>query len=150
MSALDQFTLAVYRPGDRRAIIDVMDPATGLTMVNKQTLDEVRKRYPDAQVCPGAEWAAQRAAEQDTPVTWAEVSEERYQEMMEVLPPLNFSSGGFQVSEPVDHHFVTGAARYGAFVARGRKFYAASRPMTAKEFAEFQAKRLPVEGSAAT
>lgn len=51
-----------------------------------------------------------------------EVSEERYFEMLGVVPPERMAYGGFLVGEPFDHDN-KGHARYQLFVEEGGKFY---------------------------
>ncbi len=77
-------------------------------------------------------------------ITWNRTTEERYDEMMGVLPPAYWGSGGFLVGEAFDHRTcqITGriAATYDAFVRVGEDFYNASAPLT---IAEFRAAGLP-------
>lgn len=141
---LNDFTIAVFVPGEH-CVIDVMHPETGKTAVNAETLEQVRKRYPTAQTCLYEDWIATRAAAQDAPVTWAEITEERYDEMLNVLPPVNYGRGGFQVGEPADHHAGNGRPRFAAFIASGGKHYESSRPMTSTEFRAFVASGCKVE-----
>ena len=46
---------------------------------------------------------------------WIETTEERYDEMLGVLPPAYWSSIGFLVGEPMDHN-ANGQPRFSAFV----------------------------------
>lgn len=130
---LDNFTHAFIVPG-KPWVIDMVDPTTGLTLHNRQTLAQVRAdRYPEAVLVNLDEWQQERGAEQDSPVTWEETTEQQYMEMLNVLPPAFWHGGLFLVGEPSDHHAVTGAARFHAYWQRGRRFFAASRPVTRKE-----------------
>jgi hypothetical protein len=69
---------------------------------------------------------------------WTEVSEERFDDMLGVLPPEIMTGLGFLVGEPSDHVIcgVTGrlAANYQPFAHIGEKFYGADRCMTVAEF----------------
>lgn len=72
---------------------------------------------------------------------WAEVTEQRYNEMLEVLPPIGWDSKGFLVGEAWVHKpcsvandpgYVT--AGYQAFAHIDGKFYACDMPLTRKEW----------------
>lgn len=69
---------------------------------------------------------------------WIEVTEERYDEMLGVLPPEIMTGLGFLVGEPSDHMTcsVTGrlAANYQPFVQICGKFYECESCMTVAEF----------------
>lgn len=69
---------------------------------------------------------------------WIETTEERYDEMLGVLPPEAYTSLGFLVGEPNDHVrcSVTGriAPNFQAFAQFGGKFYEAVECMTIPEF----------------
>ena len=121
-------------PG-KHYIIDEVHPVTGRSMINGLTLEQIRARPGDsgAQIMAYVDWQAQRAAQQDTPVTWTEITAERHNDMLEVLPPI-YGPQGFLVSEACDHHALTGRPRYDAFISRGGKHYASSRPLTVAEF----------------
>lgn len=49
------------------------------------------------------------------------ITEDRYYEMLDILPPIFHSNGVFQVSEPFDH--TSEGARYDAFQKLGDKHY---------------------------
>lgn len=66
--------------------------------------------------------------------TFKAVSEERYFEMLEVLPPAVMDGKGFLVGEAVDHRSETGWPRFEAFIEYNGKYYQATEPMTAKEY----------------
>jgi hypothetical protein len=69
---------------------------------------------------------------------WTETTEERYREMMDILPPALWECDGFLVGEPWVHRDckVTGAFRaaYAAFVKINGKHYECSEAMTKPEF----------------
>lgn len=125
--------MAFAVPGEN-SLIDCINPDTGLSWIERENLEQIRKRYPLAEVVNIDDWCKAKAARQDTPIAWSEVTEERYFEMLEVLPPAIMTPLGFLVGEPWDHHAVTGQPRYAAFTAKFGKYYEASRPMTIKEF----------------
>jgi hypothetical protein len=75
-----------------------------------------------------------------------ECSEERYDEMLGVLPPALWLAKGFLVGEPFDHRTcrVTKVvcASYAAFFQHKGKFYEAGN-MTVSEFKAFNVESLP-------
>lgn len=117
-------------------IVDVLHPLTGKTVIYGKTLEDVRaeKGYELAEKMSIEEFCRDKAYGQDAPVEWIETTAEIYDEMLNVLPPLCWRSTGFMVSEPYDHHALTGRARYQAYIRKGGKYFASSRPMTAAEF----------------
>jgi hypothetical protein len=125
-------------PGED-SIIDTIQPATGLTTSCGKTLEEVRaeKGYECAERMTIEAFCEAKAIRQHRPITWEPITEEKYYEMFEVLPPI-IRGNGFLVSEPWDHDAQTGAPRYGAYRHRGETYEAANRPMTVKEFTESQ------------
>ena len=68
---------------------------------------------------------------------WKEVTEDRYDEMLCVLPPI-YGPNGFLVGEPSDHVrcSVTNQIRpnYAAFIRHGDKYYEADQCLTVPEF----------------
>jgi hypothetical protein len=75
-----------------------------------------------------------------------ECSEERYDEMLEILPPALMLGKGFLVGEPFDHRIcnITKVVRasYGAFFQHKGKFYEGDN-MTVPEFKAFDMGSLP-------
>lgn len=126
-------TTAFAEPGENH-IIDYIVPGTGRGGYSGEDLAEIRLRYPRAEIVNLAEFRAAIEAREAYPVEWSEVDEERYDEMLCILPPAVHTAGGFMVGEASDHHGPGGAVRFAAYVARGGKFYAASRAMTVAEF----------------
>lgn len=123
-------------PGED-SLIDVIRPETGRSWIQDQTLEQIRERYPGAEVVNIEAFCAAKAARQDTPIQWDETTAEHYWEMLEVLPPACMLAGGFLVGEPCDHHAGNGQPRFQAFRKIGEKHFAASRPMTVREFKGF-------------
>ena len=73
------------------------------------------------------------------PLRWNAVSEERYYEMLGVLPPEYRSGNGFLVGEPSDHRRceISGdiKPRFAAFTHDNEEnFFEAERPLTIAEF----------------
>jgi len=130
-------------PGED-SIIDLVNPNTGRTWIKGETLEQIRKRYPAAQIVNLKAHCAAGAVRQDSPVTWDEITEEKYWYYLEVVPPVGTDGGNFMVGEAADHHAVTGRARYQAVVAHGGKYWASSRPMQAVEFRAFLMNRRQV------
>lgn len=120
-------------PGES-SIIDVIHPTTGKSWIAGETLEEIRLRYPSAEVVNINDWQLQKAMRQDSPVLWNEITDGKYWEWLECLPPAIMFPNAFMVGEPSDHHALTGKPRYQACVHVGDKYYASDRPMMVKEF----------------
>ncbi len=127
----------VYAIPGQNHIIDTINPQTDLTSVYGKTEAEVHAQEPLAVRMTWEQWRTAAVARQQTPITWTQVTEGKYQEMLEVLPPAYWSGGAFLVGEPWDHCFATGAPRFAAYIERAGRFYTASRPMTVKELRAF-------------
>ena len=73
-------------------------------------------------------------------MSWKEVDENRWDEMLGVLPPALWIAKGFLVGEPFDHRrcTVTGCIRptYAAFVQHNGRYYEGPN-MTEPEFKGF-------------
>jgi hypothetical protein len=120
------------------SIIDMIDPRTKLSWINKETLEQIQKRYPDAVITTIGEHLEQKAKSQDTPVGWIEVTEEHWIEMLEILPPMMYDGNSFLVGEPTDHHAETGFPRYSCLTIKNDKHYQSDRPMTIREYNEIK------------
>jgi hypothetical protein len=66
-------------------------------------------------------------------ITWTKTTEDKYQEMLEILPPAAWTSLGFLVGEPWDHN-AEGYARYEAYAEVNGKYLVSTKPMTIGEF----------------
>lgn len=115
-------------------MIDTLNPETGLTTIYGRTLEDVQRDYPTAECMTIDEFCRSKAEAQDTPIIWEPTTEERYHEMLEVLPPAAWLANGFLVGEPADHHAMTSQPRYDAFRVVGTDYQVSSRPLTKKEF----------------
>ena len=133
MTLIDRCTHAFGVP-DSESLLDFINPDTGRSLINNSTLEEIQQRAPGAAVVLISDHLAAKAARQEEPITWAEVTEARYDEMLNVLPPAAWESGKFLVGEPWDHHAISGAPRCQCFAAHAGRYYVASRPMTRAEF----------------
>lgn len=125
-------TMAFAEPGAHN-LIDLINPITNRSAINGESLEEIRKRYPTAEIVNVEEWCKAKAARQDTPIEWHDTTKEKYWEMLEVLPPAFMQGNYFLVGEPCDHHAITGRSRYQAFGQIGERYIVASRPMTVLE-----------------
>jgi hypothetical protein len=114
-------------------IIDQIDPITGLTAINGKDAAAVLAAEPLAVRMTWEDWREAASARQLTPITWSEVSEALYEQMLECLPPAFYKGGAFLVGEPADHCFATGSPRFDAFRHVGASYYGASRPLTIAE-----------------
>jgi len=65
---------------------------------------------------------------------WIEVTEERYDEMLGMLPPAVHRACGFLVGEPMDHD-ANGMPRFTGFlISADGRYWESRRPITAREF----------------
>ena len=126
-------TEAFAIPG-KESVIDMRSPVTGLSEVYGETLEQIRVRYPGAEVVNFAAWMAAKAERQHTPVAWQPCTEARYHEMLNVLPPAWHERDGFLVGEPWDHDAGNGQPRFAAFRQCGGACYESDRPMTRAAF----------------
>lgn len=82
---------------------------------------------------------------------WKECTEERFDEMLGVLPPALWLAKGFLVGEPFDHRTCTVrgnvAPTYAAFVSHAGRFYEGPN-MTEAEFRAFDVRILNGGGHA--
>jgi hypothetical protein len=65
--------------------------------------------------------------------TWKKTTEERYYEMLGIVPPAEMTGLGFLVGEAMDHNS-RGRPRYAAFARVNELFYEADEPLTVAEF----------------
>lgn len=126
--------MKAYAVPNARNIIDTIDEKTGLTSISKETLEEVRKRHPGAELVDVDQWCEAKQREQLTPITWQDTDKETYWEMLECLPPARMAGGAFLVGEPMDHLAATGESTFEMYRKQGSKYYVASRPVTIAEF----------------
>lgn len=119
---------------DSNSLIDVIHPETNTGIYSNETLEQIRERYPAAEVVNIDDWCKAKAARQDSPVVWDEITEEQYWCWLECLPPAVRLGGAFLVGEPHDHHATSGMPRYQACNETGGKWFTSSRPMSVKEF----------------
>lgn len=118
-------------------VIDFVNPETGKTGCFSKNLEMCRDTYLDAEMMTLGEWCEWKAAQQRTPITWdEEVTEERFYDMLECLPPAAGTKGWreFLVGEPFDHDALSGEPRFDGFRHIGGRYFASSRPMTVTEF----------------
>lgn len=99
--------------------IDVINPHTGRSSICGHTLEQVQKRYPGAEIVELGPWVeAKEKALCSAPV---EISEDRFVEMLEVLPPQNWQRGknceSFEICEHTSGRVTTILCRFGS------KFY---------------------------
>lgn len=115
-------------------VIDVINPLTGRTWIYGHTLEEVRAEHPDAEEMSLDEFGNWKASQQNTAIQWEPTTEDKFNEMLDVLPPAYYSGRGFLVGEPYDHHATTGRPRYQAYKFDGESYWASNRPLTILEF----------------
>ena len=117
-------------------VIDFVNPSTEKTLYYSKNLETCRETYLDAEMMTLGEWCEWKAAQQRTPIAWEEVTEERFYDMLECLPPAAGTKGWreFLVGEPYDHDALSGEPRYQGFRRTSSGYFASSRPMTVTEF----------------
>ena len=67
------------------------------------------------------------------PITWTPTTLERYDEALNVLPPIAWCSKGFLLGEPCDSD-ANGRPRYDAYRQTGDQFFVSDRPLTVAEW----------------
>ncbi len=111
---------------------------SGLSYINGENLEQIRQRYPLAEIVLYDDWASAKHARQNTPIVWDEITAERFDYWLGVLPPIEWRNGSFLVSEAADHCVKTGRPRYQACQQIGDRYFASSRPMTRVELRAHQ------------
>jgi len=125
--------MAFAIPG-QDGICDVINPRTGLSWHYGHNLEQMREKYPGCEIVNFEDHCKAHAGRQESPIEWEETTAERFNDMLEVLPPAAWHGGGFMVGEPYDHHATSGKPRFQAYRKKDGKYFAASRPMTFTEF----------------
>jgi hypothetical protein len=123
-------------------LIDTINPQTGLSTIYGETLEQVKQRYPTAEIVDVDEWCRKKAERQDTKVQWLRTTEKEYYDMLGCVPPACITRDSFLVGEPYDHHAVTGAPRFSAYIHFGDRYLKSNRPLTVKEFKAVKAEDL--------
>ncbi len=128
-----KYDQVVAEPG-KHFIIDAM--LDGKTVCERETIEEVRKRYPSAELYDFNTWIKSMVERENPPIVWEETTEEKFEYALECLPPVFIGNGGFLQGEPSDHHSLNGFPRYQGYKKKGNKYLASSRPVTVKEMKE--------------
>lgn len=142
-------TTALNKPGvsafadNDESIIDTINPATGLSSVYGETHEQIRLRYPKAEIVNFDEWLAAKAARQDAEeAVWQETTEEAYWYALECVPPAAMAGGAFLMGEPQDHHAASGLPRFSCYrETRDGKFVVLSKPITYPAFQQMVSKQ---------
>jgi len=122
--------MKAYAQPNAKYLIDTIDDETGLTTICKETLEQVRQRFPGAMVVDVDQWCEEKQRAQLAPIRWHETDEETYWEMLECLPPARMAGGAFLVGEPMDHLASTGENRFEMYRKAGGKYLVSNRPVT--------------------
>lgn len=84
-----------YVPGSTQ-IIDTINPDTERSFICDESLEQIQQRYPNAEI-----WDFDEAYEQIEKITYATtitppvaITAERWEEMLNVLPPMRWRGGG--------------------------------------------------------
>ena len=117
------------------SMIDAINPVTGLGLWGGKTLEDCQEDNPGAVRMTIEDFCKQKAERQHTPIKFTETTAERFDEMLNVLPPAWGTQGytAFLVGEPYDHDAETGRPRFQGFIQQGKKYYQSNRPVTVKE-----------------
>jgi hypothetical protein len=75
-------------------------------------------------------------------VRWVPITAERYDEMLNILPPIGWCAAGFLVMEPIDDCPETRLPRFGAFRQQGAEYFESSRPITRAEWRVMRTERI--------
>lgn len=126
----------VFVSADRDTAIDAINPETGRSWYAGETLEQIQARYPGASIMSWDEYEAAKWAKENTPVKWVRISQARYDDLFECLPPRAVARSAFMVGEPTDHYGNGGSARFQACKEQRGRYYASSRPLTVAEFRE--------------
>lgn len=103
---LEAYTECWYVPGETH-IVDLIHPDTGLTLHLQQDAAEVRERYPTAErmTCDAAFDAADEVARSRYRRDVGEITEERFNDALNVLPPVGWTTRqgveSFRISERI-------------------------------------------------
>lgn len=135
MSYMTDCTDCYAVPGSD-SLIDMIG-LDGLTVHYGKTAADIAAQEPEAVRMSVTDWLKAKAERQHTPITWDPTTAEKYQDMLEVLPPAMWGGDAFLVGEPDDHDASTGEPRFQAYRKRGDLFWVASRPMTRAELRAF-------------
>lgn len=95
--------------------IDIVDPDTGRSAINNETLDQVQARYPGAEIADFETWV--KTKEKSLCTEPVRITGERFMEMMEVLPPQRWQHGhdceSFELCEHTSGRVTAIFARFG-------------------------------------
>jgi len=109
---------------DALTIVDSVQDGTDHGFYSGETLEEVRKRYPNAEIVPldyAIEQINERKKEVDPLLCPVEITEEQYWDALEALPPMHMANGEgwttFKMSELTFMDVTSG------YVNKGGKYY---------------------------
>lgn len=128
-------TRAWTMPGSGKAL-DVVGPDGG-GLYSHTTAEEMAEQHPGAVIMTVGDICEEQYRKQTAePVRWVAISEEDYNDALGALPPAEFRSDSFLMSEPWDHCGRTGQPRSTGYRIRARRFWRTSRPVTPAEHRE--------------
>ena len=133
--------IEVWAVPGQNSIIDEID-VNGLTKVYGKDAAAVLADEPAAVRMTWEAWRAAAVARQNAiAIAWEPSTQEQYDEMLNVLPPIDFDGYSFLVGEPSDHSFETGRPRFAAYRFIDDRYEVASRPLTRAELREHRLRR---------
>ena len=88
-----------YVPGSS-SIVDTINPETGLSSIYGETLQQVRDRYPGAEVWDYDEaWVEFEKGQRQKYMSPPEkITAEKFEEMMNIMPPIKYRTGALSES----------------------------------------------------
>lgn len=97
------------------SIIDEVNPITGRSAVCGETLEQIRKRYPKAEIVTWEPWLSNKEKAHCTEPQ--PIDKDRFMEMLEVLPPQRWQHGknceSFELMEHYSGRVTSIYARFG-------------------------------------
>jgi hypothetical protein len=118
----------------RATVVDVVEP-DGLGRYSRETLEQIKGKYPDAQVMASADFCRWKEERQRGPIEWAGITEDRYNGALDCLPPARHKGWAFLLGEPIDSMAITGEFTFDAFRRLpGEVYQRSSRTITVAEF----------------
>lgn len=123
----------VFTEPNKTCIVNFCHPQMEQEKIQEE-LKTLRINWPNTILMTWEEFDNQAYKLQNTELKMEEITEERYFELMECLPPAAMEHNKFLVGEPWDHCVKTGKPRFQMCVTSGGKHYASDRPVTKEEY----------------
>jgi hypothetical protein len=114
----------LYVPGSYGIIDTFYD---GRTSVNKKTFEEVKKEYPNIKLLSWSEFLKEQKKNEDENIITGpqEITEEKFNDMLEILPPKNLIVQGSFIAFMMCEYFTSNITNY--YIKTGGKYYTATK-----------------------